>query len=288
MRVHMEVQPPSLGLALHRLQRELRRHAPPTITFVETVHDADLQIVQVIGMGSLAYVQHERYVLIQLCFLTTEQPASGTREAFWRPLFARAQLVASYYDLPSLVGVDDFPFHRMPLGVDGAVFYDRLGAPRPACVLTTGYETGGEAIRECRDAAARVNQPMIHVGAGFEFFGDGCLVVEGISDDRMAELYSQARYVSGLRRGEGFELPVLEGLACGARPICFDTPGYRHWFDRHAVFVPESDSDTLTDALTALLHTPPRPVTVEERDQALGFFCWKRISERFWSRVLSG
>jgi len=34
------------------------------------------------------------------------------------------------------------------------------------------------------------------------------------------------------------------------------------------VFVPEADSDTLTDALTAVLHTPPRPDTVEERDEA--------------------
>ena len=154
-------------------------------------------------------------------------------------------------------------------------------------MLTTGHDAGGEAIRECREAAARINQPMIHIGSHFDFMGDGCLVANGISDDRLAELYSEARYVSGLRRGEGFDLPVIEGLACGARPVCFDQPAYRHWFEGHAVFVPESDADTLTDAITEVLREPPRPVTPGERDEVLALFSWRRICEQFWKHLLS-
>jgi glycosyltransferase involved in cell wall biosynthesis len=282
MRVYAEVQPPWLGLAMHRVNSELRRHAPSGISFARSVHDADLQILHVIGVGSLDHLLHDRYVLIQYCFLTTERPAS-----FWLPLFQQARLVMSYYDLPSLASCSNFPFYRAPLGVDGRVFYDRRRASRPASVLTTGHDASGEAIQECRDAAARVNQPMIHVGSHFEFMGDGCLVANGISDDRLAELYSEARYVSGLRRGEGFELPVIEGLACGARPICFDQPAYRHWFNGHAVFVPESDAVTLTDAVTDVLRVAPRPVTAAERDEVLALFSWKRICEQFWARLLS-
>jgi hypothetical protein len=286
IRVYAEVQPPWLGMAMHRVNSELRRHAPPEIVFARTPQDADLQILHVIGVGSLEHLVHERYVLIQYCFLTTEQPASGSREAFWLPLFRQARLVMSYYDLPSLIASSDFSFYRAPLGVDGRVFYDRRRLPRPACVLTTGHDASGEAIHECREAAARVDQPMIHVGSHFDFMGNGCLVVNGISDDRLAELYSEARYVSGLRRGEGFELPMVEGLACGARPICFDRPAYHHWFDRHAVFVPETDAITLTDAITELLRATPRPVSAAERDEVLSLFCWKRICEQFWERVL--
>jgi glycosyltransferase involved in cell wall biosynthesis len=286
MRVYMEVQPPTLSRAMHRVNTALREYAPAEIEFAPTPHVADLQVLHVIGMGSLEYLAREQYVLLQYCFLTTEQPASGCREAFWLSLFRAARLVMSYYDLPSLVGSPDFPFYRTPLGVDGTVFHDRRHLPRPACVLTTGHEASGEAIRECREAAARVNQPMIHVGSDFDFMGDGCLVVNGVSDDRMAELYSEARYVSGLRRGEGFELPIIEGLACGARPICFNQPAYRHWFDDHAVFVPETDSITLTEAIAEVLHTTPRPVSPSEREQVLSRFSWKRICEDFWARVL--
>jgi glycosyltransferase involved in cell wall biosynthesis len=286
MRVCVEVQPPWLGMAMHRLNAQLRRHAPAPVRFARTPGEADLQVLDVIGLGSLEYLRHDHYVLIQHCFLTTEQPPTGSRAEFWLPLFRSARLVVSHYDLPSLAGASDFPFLRLPLGVDGRVFYDRQRAQRPACVLTTGHDPAGEAIRECRDAAARVNQPMIHVGSHFDFMGDGCLVADRVTDDRLAELYSEARYVSGLRRGEGFELPVVEGLACGARPICFDLPAYRQWFEQYAVFVPDADSATLTDAITEILSTPPRPVSPDERDRVLEVFSWPRICHEFWTRVL--
>jgi hypothetical protein len=286
MRVYADVLPPWLGTAMYRLNRELRRHAPAGIEFVGRPGAADLQVLDVIGMGSLEFLCHQQYVLIQHCYLTTEDPGGMSRADFWLPHFRNARLVVSHYDLPSLLGAADFPFYRTPLGVDGGTFFDRLRRPRPACVLTTGHDPAGEAIRECRDAAGRVNQPMIHVGSHFDFMGDGCLVVSGVSDDVLARLYSEARYVSGLRRGEGFELPVIEGLACGARPICFDMPGYRDWFDGHAVFVPETGPEELTDAITEILRMPPVPVGAEERDRVLERFSWRRIVEGLWREVL--
>jgi hypothetical protein len=274
-----------LSIAMHRFNRELRRHAPAGVEFVGKPDSADLQVLDVVGMGSLEFLRHRDYVLLQHCFLTTEDPGDRSRGAFWHPLFRDARLVVSFYDLPALLGVADFPFHRTPLGVDGRTFYDRRRTTRPACVLTTGHDPNGEAIRECREAARRIDQPMIHVGAPFDFMGDGCLVVSGVSDDEMARLYSEARYVSGLRRGEGFELPVIEGLACGARPICFDRPVYRDWFEDFAVFVPEAEPAELIDALTDVLHRPPVPVSLAERDRVLDRFSWRRIAEEFWRAV---
>jgi glycosyltransferase involved in cell wall biosynthesis len=111
------------------------------------------------------------------------------------------------------------------------------------------------------------------------------VVACGIDDHRLAEYYSQARYVSGLRRGEGFELPVVEGLACGARPICFDLPCYTHWFAEHAVFVPESGQEELTDALTDIFRRTPRPVSPAERSRVLETFSWESICRGFWMRL---
>jgi hypothetical protein len=270
------------------------------VTFVDDPARADVQILDVIGIGSLEYLYRpDSYALIQYCFLTTEEPAvnewlldrttppspSGNRGVFWRDRFERARLVMSYYDLPSLVGSSDFPFYRAPLGVDGSVFYDRTRRPRPACVLSSGHDAYGEAIRECREAARRVGQPLIHIGSNFDWMGDGCLVACGISDAQLAEYYSQARYVSGLRRGEGFELPVVEGLACGARPICFDLPCYRFWFGEHAVFVPELLSDGLVGAITEILRTEPRAVSPAERACVLEKFSWPSICRDFWTRL---
>ncbi len=279
MKVYAEVLPATLGRAMHRINRELRRQAPPEVEFVSHPAGADLQILDVIGVGSFAYLALDDHVLLQHCYLTAE-----THEPeWWLQRFRRARLVMSYHDLPALTGADDFPFYRAPWGVDGTVFADQ-GLTRSVGVLTSGYDADGEAIFECFEAAARLSIPAVHVGHDFGW--PGVRFLEGVSDTQLARCYSQARYVSGLRRGEGFELPVIEGLACGARPICFDTPCYRHWFDGHAVFVPELGSAELVEALVEVLMHQPAPVTMVEREALLNCFAWPRIFLGFWNRLM--
>ena len=286
MRVCVDVLPPTLGRGMHRVAAALRRWAPPEIEIVSDLGAADVQVVHVIGVGSLEHLRLDDYVLLQYCYLTTERPDAS----FWLPVFRRARLVMSYYDLHALTARDDFAFHHAPLGVDGATFHDR-GLGRDAVVLTTGYVLEGEAIAECHDAAFRVLRGsrggMIHVGPAF-WTHRGLEIVEGISDEQLAQRYSRSKYVSGLRRHEGFELPVVEGLACGARPVCFDNPCYRQWFEGHAVFVPELPPDELVRVLADVFREDPAPVTAAERDAVLAAFDWRRIVGRFWERVLEG
>jgi hypothetical protein len=284
MRVYAEVLPRWLGRAMYRINRELRRYAPDGVEFVDDARAADLQILDVIGTGSLEYLRAAEYVLIQYCYLTTERPDG----AYWSPIFRGARLVMSYHDLPSLTGDDAFRFYRAPLGVDGEVFRDRQ-LTRDAVVLTTGYDPGGEAIQECHDAVFGILGGrcggMVHIGPAF-WPGRRVEVAEGISDEQLAIRYGRCRYVSGLRRGEGFELPVIEGLACGSRPVCFDTPGYRHWFDGHAVFVTEAPREELTAELAEIFRHEPQPVLPAERAAVLERFDWRRIFARFWELVL--
>lgn len=286
MRVFAEVIPSTLGRGIHRIKHELRRRAPPDVQFVTDAHGADLQILDVIGLGSLDHLYVKDYVLLQYCYLTTERPEA----AFWHPLFLRARLVMSYYDLHALVGRDDFAFYHAPLGVDMDVFYDR-GLSRDAVVMTSGYEAAGEAIQECHEAVFDVlggrSGGMIHLGPAF-WSHPGVETAEGISDNELAICYSRCRYVSGLRRGEGFELPVVEGLACGARPVCFDSACFRQWFDGHAVFVPEMTYSELVPVLADVFRHEPAPVTTEERDEVLTRFDWSRIAGRFWELVFDG
>jgi len=285
MNVYAEVLPHTLGRVMHRINRELKRHAPPEVRFVQSPQEAQLQVLDVLGTGSPPYLTCAEYAILQHCYNTTE-----TRDqAYWLPLFRRARLVMSYHDLYALTGADDFPFYHAPWGVDGTVFCDH-GLGRRYAILTSGYDLNQEAIGECHEALFTVlggqRGGMIHLGpafwqhAGFEAY-------TGITDEELAGVYSRCHYVAGLRRGEGFELPVLEGLACGARPICFDTPGYRYWFGDHAVYVAERPAEELTQELAEVFRQDPDPVTAAEREIVLARFDWAAIFGGLWRRVLA-
>jgi hypothetical protein len=73
---------------------------------------------------------------------------------------------------------------------------------------------------------------------------------------------------------------------CGTRPIVFDTPNYRQWFDGLAEFVPECTPGELSGRLKRLLLTGPKPVTEQEVEETKNRFNWERIINEFWNRVL--
>ena len=75
-----------------------------------------------------------------------------------------------------------------------------------------------------------------HVGANMRY-GPGYVHYENVPDETMAWLYSSSKLSVGLRRIEGFELPIIEGAACGAVPVAFDLECYRHWFNDIAIFI---------------------------------------------------
>jgi hypothetical protein len=112
-------------------------------------------------------------------------------------------------------------------------------------------------------------------------------VLHGIDDATLARVYSECHFVSGLRRVEGFELPAAEGLLCGARPIFFDGPHYRAWFDTFAEFIPEAASTTWSRRSRRFSGTGARPVTDAERADAARRFDWREIARGFWDRILS-
>lgn len=280
MRVFVEALPPTLGRAMHRINRELRKRAPEGVEFVSSPGEADLQILDVIGTVSLRHLYLPDYVILQHCYLTTEQ----RDPQYWLPFLWEARLVMSYHDLYHLTGADDFPFYRSPWGVDGAVFRDS-GLPRTCAVLTSGYDLSGEPIGECHDAAKAVGLPATHLGPAL-IRKDSFHAFNGVTDEKLSELYNRCPNVSGPRRGEGFELPVLEGLACGARPIFSDTAGYRYWFGDHAVYLAELPPEELTRALIDVSLRKPEPVEQEERKRVLERLDWSRIFDDFWLRVL--
>jgi glycosyltransferase involved in cell wall biosynthesis len=105
----------------------------------------------------------------------------------------------------------------------------------------------------------------------------------GITDLELVKLYSKCKYVSGLRHIEGFEYPVIEGLACGVRPIVFDRKETRQWFGKYALFVEECSGSRLVDQLKTILGgLRYLSVEDEERNVVLREFDWLKIAGGFW------
>lgn len=284
MRVFLEVVPHNLSVAMHRVAQALRVRAPKGVQIVRTPQDVDLQVLHAIGPDAIENVVAPRVAVIQYCLHTAHGPAS------WTTLWRRAELTWSYFDLRDLLPAGA-RFYLAPLGVD-PVFRGN-GAARYVGVVTSGYDSGpqAEAIEEVADAALRAELSVYHVGpeevAGMaprheRTWQSG----QSIADEDLARIYGCARWVSGLRRVEGFELPVIEGLACGARPIVFDRPDMRRWYEGHAVFVPECAGPELVERLVAVFDALPEPVSLGERRAVLAKFDWGVIAGEFWRQVL--
>lgn len=266
---------------MFRVADALKAYAPVGITFTNE-RDADVRVLHVIGNDAIDYAAERKgmeYAVIQYCYLTAG-------EGQWNGLWDNAKTVMSYYNLPTA------KLYRTPLGIDPVFLEDYPKMPRTIGVMTSGYVAGpgAEAIEEVAIAADRLRMKTVHLGpkpVGLtQPLPANWRNLYGVSDDLLAAHYRSTAYVSGLRHVEGFELPVVEGLACGARPIVFDRPEMRRWFDGHAIFVPECSGEELVNHLMAVMVMQPVPVTRAERMKVLQRFNWETIVEGFWERVL--
>jgi len=300
--------PPGLSRAMSRVEQALMIHAPKEIEFVHSAKLADVVFLHVIGHPETADAAQKlkdagkQYVIIQYCLRTTQKP--NTRD--WLDIWQGAKLVWSYYDLHQLFKQDcgeqdepsddlsdyDVDFYHSPLGVDASFRRSFVDEDRYIDIMTSGYVSHpcAEAIEEAAYAAHSLGKSMTHLGPVPEGFGrtlpGNWVSVHDITDDALAGLYQRTKWVSGLRHGEGFELPALEGLACGARPILFDRPEMRQWYGDYAVFVPECHSEELEQHLVNVLKTDPLPVTAYERKQIHDYFDWSKIMHGLWQGVL--
>ncbi len=292
MKVFLAPLPDNLSKAMFRVAGALARYAPSGVEIVRKPEDADVQLLHVIGRGSLKHLRCERYVVLQYCYRSTEW---GAVPGAWGSFWAAAEFVWSYYDLHDAMPADA-RFMEAPLGVDNAFLKSSLNLNR-AGVMTSGYVSGpgAEAVEEVALAAAAVEIPVVHIGprliVGMERVPPGNWTARsGISDAALARLYSRSLWVSGLRHVEGFELPAAEGLLCGARPIMFDRPETRRWYDGFAEFIPECSGPPLVEILTELFSLTPHDfqvslVSLEERAEASRRFSWPKIAGEFWHRL---
>jgi D-inositol-3-phosphate glycosyltransferase len=286
--------PVGMSRAMYRVEKALKEHCPFQV--VESPVGADVIVLHVIGYPeTLEAVQEfwniqQKYIIIQYCLRSTQEPDCGK----WLPLWRNAEMVWSYYDLPALAREDGYNFtginfYHAPLGCDPLVFRP-WPVPKKYVIGTSGYVAETETVEEAAEAANKVGQKMFHLGPQAEFMKhwwnqEHIVFKHDISDDDVAQFWSRCQFVAGLRRKEGFELPAVEGIFCGARPVMFDMPHYRKWFHDLAVFIPEGTQKEVTESLARLFLAGPSTVTSEQRAIAVQRFSWPEIATGFWAKA---
>lgn len=280
-----------MSRAMFRVAAALAAHAPKDIEIVDDPTTADVQVLHVIGFDGLAELKAPQHAVIQYCGSTMADHPE------WQDIWRGARMVWSYYDLERHMppGVR---FLLAPLGID-PMFAKRANQEPPSRkslkIITSGYSTAPmqEPIQEVALAVDRVQGQMVHLGPkeieGWVGEYPTCFQTQfNIPDQTLATLYASSERVSGFRHGEGFELSVIEGLVCGARPVVFDRPDMRMWYEGLAEFVPVCSGVELTERLVNLFKSPLASPTLAERQHVAATFNWHQIVAAFWDTFAAG
>jgi hypothetical protein len=280
MRVYFEPGFPSWGIS--RVAYQLSEHLPPDFTPVGDPGSADLVVLHVVGRrdhninrAGQVTSAGAQYAVIQYVLGSCRNPDPADWKEFWDG----AKVVWSYYDLPTP------KLYRAPLAADPTVFY-KMGAEKKYLVGTNGNTYRGEAVGEVHMAAYQAGGKIVHVG---EKFNSDPIVtyLQSITDDELRDVYNGCDWWSSLRRWDGFEMTAVEALLCGVRPIMFDTPNYRHWFDGLAKFIPECHPGEMTGRLKRIFKDGVAPVIEQEIEETKTRFDWRRSVTGFWERCLN-
>jgi len=276
------LKPNTNSFGINRVSKSLSDNLSSGFEIVDSPEDAELIVIHVTGRNehTTKYAkellqQGKQYVVIQYVLQSSRNPNPKD----WVELWNGAKFVWSYYDLKKHIS----NFYHAPLGVNTQTFY-RMSAEKKYTVGSMGNYYRDEAIGEVQLALWQMGGNGVHIGENFNR-NPIIFYTENVSDDDLRILYNQCKYFSALRRKDGFEIPIAEALLCGVRPVVFDTPNYRQWYDGLVEFIPEASVSETVGNLKHLFKRDPRPVTEEEIEEVKKRFNWKIITKGFWENV---
>jgi glycosyltransferase involved in cell wall biosynthesis len=209
---------------------------------------------------------------------------------------------SSRVDISAQLGVPEDRISVVPVGVDDRVFRRRPDVvPVPGRIMVTSssdvpmkglvplLEAVAKLVTERSVELVVIGQPRPggRVARAIERLGLGDVVtcITGISDEELARRYAEAQVVAVPSLYEGFSLPAIEAMACGA-PVVATTGGALPEVVGEdgdtALLVAPNDPDALAQAIGRLLDSP-------ELRARLGAAGHSRVLRRFtWQVTAQG
>jgi glycosyltransferase involved in cell wall biosynthesis len=110
---------------------------------------------------------------------------------------------------------------------------------------------------------------------------DAVCFLDYVPEDDLAALYSTADVLAMPSAYEGFGIPVIEAMACGAPVVCSDGGALPEAAGDVALIVPVDDIASLADALVAVTSETSRQKAMRVRGLARAAeFTWERVARR--------
>lgn len=266
------------------------------------------------GLPVIATIHHPTTVDLRLELARAE---SARRRFLWRRWYAFTKMQrrvarrldriltdseSSLEEIHRDLGVARERLHVVPVGVDPEVFRPLPAvAPVPGRIVTAASADSAmkglthllEAVAQLRTRRAvelvvvgklRENGPTARRIAELGLDG-GVRFVSGVSEERLVELYAEAQVAVVPSLFEGFSLPAIEAMSCGA-PLVATTGGALPEVvgrdGETALLVPPGDSEALSRCLATALDRPDLRETVGRRGRA-------RVLERWtWRQTALG
>lgn len=127
-------------------------------------------------------------------------------------------------------------------------------------------------------------------GSGYEFvahyvaeseFSESILFTGFVSDDELVALYSKCDVFCFVSLYEGFGIPPLEALACGAKVIVSSTSSLPEVVGNLGKKVDPESVGELCDAICEMIDSGDEKISNEAREVHLSRYDWKELSKQF-------
>jgi hypothetical protein len=265
------------GRAFKRISHAFRTHFP-NVEWVTT--NPDIEIVQVVGKVEYDYLcskdSLKNVVMHQQCLFTT-----GISVEDWSKLWKECKLVISFHPIYTYTD-EKINFLRTPLGAELDTF-PISKVQRIYDVFTTGHVAEPECLDKVFDACITTNKKMFHTGENFKWNSNYYQFLEYMNDPWYVSILQKVKYVTGLRKQEGFEMACIEGAMTGAVPIVPDIQTYIDYRD-FCIYI--SMSGDITKQLVNIFNSEYKPLSLEQINYVRDRFSWKRICGDIYKRLL--